>query len=80
VTPPPRPPADPGPGHARYGPGLGVLIVPSLMFVFDRANWWIPAWLERVLPRLEAGPTVVPTPDPEPESIPMPPPSPSPAH
>ena len=23
------------------------------MFVFDAANWWTPAWLDRVLPRPE---------------------------
>jgi RND superfamily putative drug exporter len=32
---------------------IRLLIVPSLMFVFDRANWWIPGWLDRILPRLE---------------------------
>ncbi len=62
---------------------IRLLIVPSLMFVFDRANWWIPAWLDRVLPRLEAEPAVapspVPEPEPEPEPIPVVPP-PSPAH
>ena len=39
---------------------IRLLIVPSLMFVFDRANWWIPAWLDRVLPRLEPEPAGVP--------------------
>ncbi len=51
---------------------IRLLIVPSLMFVFDRANWWIPAWLDRVLPRLEAEPAVVPSPVPEPEPEPVP--------
>jgi RND superfamily putative drug exporter len=60
---------------------IRLLIVPSLMFVFDRANWWMPAWLDRVLPRLEAEPAGVPAPDPEPESEPLPAaPPPSPAH
>ncbi|MHB1569802.1 MAG: MMPL family transporter, partial [Solirubrobacteraceae bacterium] len=35
---------------------IRLLIVPSLMFVFDAANWWTPAWLDRVLPRLEPAP------------------------
>ena len=41
---------------------IRLLIVPSLMFVFDRANWWIPAWLDRVLPRLEPEPAGAPAP------------------
>lgn len=46
------------------GLGLGVsviidvtivrlLIVPSAMFLFGKANWWTPRWLDRVLPHLE---------------------------
>jgi RND superfamily putative drug exporter len=59
---------------------IRLLIVPSLMFVFDRANWWIPAWLDRVLPRLEAEPAVVPSPvsGPKPQPIPEPEPIPEP--
>jgi len=30
------------------------------MFVFDAANWWTPAWLDRVLPRLEPAPGAPP--------------------
>jgi RND superfamily putative drug exporter len=47
----------------EFGVGLAVAIlidafvvrtvlVPSLMHLFGRANWWLPARLERVLPRL----------------------------
>jgi uncharacterized membrane protein YdfJ with MMPL/SSD domain len=32
---------------------IRLLIVPSLMFVFDRANWWMPRWLDRPHPSLE---------------------------
>jgi RND superfamily putative drug exporter len=32
---------------------IRLLIVPSLMFLFDRANWWTPNWLDRALPNLE---------------------------
>jgi RND superfamily putative drug exporter len=34
---------------------IRLLIVPSLMFMFDKANWWTPRWLERALPHLEPG-------------------------
>jgi RND superfamily putative drug exporter len=56
---------------------IRLLIVPSLMFVFDRANWWIPAWLDRVLPRLEpepAGPSA-PAPQEMPPAVPPPAPA-----
>ena len=39
---------------------IRLLIVPSLLFVFDGANWWTPAWLDRVLPRLEPAPAALP--------------------
>ena len=32
---------------------IRLMIVPALMFLFDRANWWTPPWLDRILPRLE---------------------------
>jgi RND superfamily putative drug exporter len=53
---------------------IRLLIVPSLMFVFDRANWWIPAWLDRVLPRLEPEPAGAPAPAPHemPPAVPPP--------
>jgi putative drug exporter of the RND superfamily len=28
-----------------------MLLVPALMQLIGRANWWIPAWLDRALPR-----------------------------
>jgi putative drug exporter of the RND superfamily len=28
------------------------VLVPSLMHVFGRANWWLPGWLDRALPHL----------------------------
>jgi RND superfamily putative drug exporter len=33
---------------------IRLLIVPSLMFVFDKANWWAPRWLESAQPPREA--------------------------
>ncbi|MCX4919045.1 MMPL family transporter [Streptomyces sp. NBC_00687] len=29
-----------------------LVLVPSLMFLFGRANWWLPAWLDRRLPHV----------------------------
>ena len=28
------------------------VIVPAVMHLFGRANWWLPGWLDRVLPQL----------------------------
>jgi RND superfamily putative drug exporter len=53
---------------AEFGIGLGgavlidafvirTVLVPSLMHYFGKANWWMPKWLDRVIPNvaLEAG-------------------------
>ena len=32
---------------------IRVLLVPATMRLLGRANWWLPGWLERVLPRVE---------------------------
>jgi len=29
-----------------------LLLVPATMTLLDRANWWLPAWLDRLLPRI----------------------------
>jgi RND superfamily putative drug exporter len=29
-----------------------LVLVPSVMSLFGRANWWLPRWLDRVLPRI----------------------------
>jgi len=31
-------------------------LVPSLMLLLGRANWWFPRWLDRVLPRIDVEP------------------------
>ena len=31
-----------------------LILVPSIMFLTGRANWWMPRWLDRVLPHLRA--------------------------
>ncbi|MGO8871005.1 MAG: MMPL family transporter [Acidimicrobiales bacterium] len=58
---------------------IRMAIVPALMFLFGRANWWFPGWLDRVLPHLSVdpelpasaitpvAPVVAPVPEPEPE-------------
>jgi RND superfamily putative drug exporter len=30
-----------------------MVLVPAVMQLLGSANWWIPAWLDRALPRLE---------------------------
>jgi RND superfamily putative drug exporter len=32
---------------------IRLVLVPALMRVFGRWNWWMPAWLDRILPKLE---------------------------
>jgi RND superfamily putative drug exporter len=31
---------------------IRLILVPALMHLFGRASWWMPAWLDRRLPRL----------------------------
>jgi putative drug exporter of the RND superfamily len=52
---------------------IRMAIVPALMFLFGRANWWFPSWLDRILPRLSVDARSTATPPPEPGS-PGPPP------
>jgi RND superfamily putative drug exporter len=30
-----------------------MVLVPALMQLLGRRNWWIPGWLDRILPRLD---------------------------
>jgi RND superfamily putative drug exporter len=36
------------------------VLVPALMHVLGRSNWWLPAWLDRILPRLHVEPAEFP--------------------
>lgn len=36
---------------------IRTLLVPSLMHGFGKANWWLPGWLDRILPRLNVEPS-----------------------
>ena len=55
----------------EFGLGLGVavlldalilrtVLVPALMHLLGRANWWLPAWLDRALPHLSIEPAAKP--------------------
>jgi RND superfamily putative drug exporter len=35
-------------------------LVPAVMHLLGRANWWVPAWLDRILPRLHVEPAELP--------------------
>jgi RND superfamily putative drug exporter len=35
---------------------IRTVLVPALMHIVGRANWWLPSWLDRVLPRLSVEP------------------------
>jgi RND superfamily putative drug exporter len=35
---------------------IRMAVVPSLMMLFGKANWWFPKWLDRALPRLSVDP------------------------
>ncbi|MGP8064253.1 MAG: MMPL family transporter [Acidimicrobiales bacterium] len=58
---------------------IRMAIVPSLMFLFGKANWWFPGWLDRMLPRISVDPDVPPpgshlggpTAEAEPEQVPV---------
>src|SRR5918992_2360353 len=41
-----------------------MVLVPAVMQLMGRANWWIPRWLDRVLPRLDGDIRRMPTPAP----------------
>ena len=53
---------------------IRMAIVPSIMMMFGKANWWLPGWLDRVLPHvsvdaddLKSNEAVGTGPEPEPE-------------
>ena len=35
---------------------IRMAIVPSLMFLIGKANWWFPGWLDRILPHVSVDP------------------------
>jgi RND superfamily putative drug exporter len=40
-----------------------MVLVPATMALLGRVNWWLPAWLDRLLPHLAHG--AAPLPEPE---------------
>ncbi|HEX5120106.1 MAG TPA: MMPL family transporter [Pseudonocardiaceae bacterium] len=42
---------------------IRLVIVPCAMFLMGKANWWLPAWLDRILPHIEPEPEPEPAPD-----------------
>ena len=45
---------------------LRTLLVPALMHLSGRANWWLPGWLDRILPHLSIEPATQPPAPPRP--------------
>ena len=45
---------------------LRTFLVPAVMHLSGRANWWLPGWLDRALPHLSIEPATEPTPRPTP--------------
>jgi RND superfamily putative drug exporter len=44
---------------------IRLLLVPAVMHLFGDRNWWIPGWLDRLLPTLDIeGTTTLPRPEP----------------
>ena len=49
---------------------LRTLLVPALMHLSGRANWWLPGWLDRALPHLSIEPATEPPAPPSPAPAP----------
>ncbi|HEX6131230.1 MAG TPA: MMPL family transporter [Actinomycetota bacterium] len=50
-----------------------IMLVPSTMVLLGRANWWLPAWLDRILPSLDVeGEAGLPPAELEPEPVRVP--------
>ena len=51
-----------------------LILVPSLMSILGKANWWLPGWLDRILPRVQIEPgedEIADVDDPEPAGVPV---------
>ncbi|MCW2942117.1 MAG: hypothetical protein JWN00_5102 [Actinomycetia bacterium] len=42
---------------------LRTILVPAIMHLFGKANWWLPAWLDKLLPHLSVEPPSTPAPE-----------------
>jgi RND superfamily putative drug exporter len=74
--------ADPSPFVKMIGLGLAtaialdatlvrMVLVPATMALLGRANWWLPSWLDRLLPHVNLNGDAL-TPEPEPDQEPEP--------
>ena len=42
------------------------ILVPAVMHLFGKANWWLPTWMDKILPRMHVeGSGSIPTPAPQ---------------
>ena len=48
---------------------IRTVLVPALMHVIGPANWWLPGWLDRILPRVHVEPDDITPAGPAPEPI-----------
>jgi RND superfamily putative drug exporter len=48
---------------------IRTVLVPSIMHVLGRANWWLPGWLDRILPRVHVEPEDITAAGPGPEPV-----------
>jgi RND superfamily putative drug exporter len=48
---------------------LRTVLVPALMHMFGDANWWLPGWLDKILPHLSIEPADEPDGSPAPELV-----------
>lgn len=48
---------------------IRLVLIPSLMTLFGKANWWLPSWLDRVLPTVHIEPGEDEVADDQPSSI-----------
>jgi putative drug exporter of the RND superfamily len=58
---------------------IRMLVVPATMELLGERNWWIPRWLDRILPRIQVegpsepgGSSPAPQPEPVPATVPVP--------
>jgi putative drug exporter of the RND superfamily len=40
---------------------IRMVLVPAAMSLLGRANWWLPVWLDRLLPHIEVDRDVAPS-------------------
>jgi RND superfamily putative drug exporter len=50
---------------------LRTVLVPALMHLFGRVNWWLPRWIDRWLPHLAVEPADDTQPQPVPQPVPV---------